>query len=174
MVRCCQGQIWSTIRAMSEPVYHQFKLRMPVDLFRRLEAAAEHANRSVSAEILHRVDRSFDTAPRDDSPGVAELTSSWAATQQHLEHLAREVAAMERLEARTAIDDYNHNGQPPGWTPPPPLPDWASLKEALAFYRSWRDQTAESHSKLTNRLFLAMGVVLPEAPRKRSARKGKE
>lgn len=66
MVRCCQGQIWSTISAMSDPAFHQFKLRLPVELFRELEAAATAANRSVSAEIVNRLDRSFAVSGDDE------------------------------------------------------------------------------------------------------------
>ena len=42
--------------AMSEPAFHQFKLRLPVDLFRRLETEAARSNRSVSAEMIYRLE----------------------------------------------------------------------------------------------------------------------
>ena len=60
MVHCCQGQFWSNILAMSDQAFHQFKLRLPADLFQRLEAEAAAANRSVSAEMIHRLERSFE------------------------------------------------------------------------------------------------------------------
>lgn len=44
---------------MSDPAYHQFKLRLPVDLFQRLEAEAAAANRSVSAEMINRLESSL-------------------------------------------------------------------------------------------------------------------
>ncbi|NYF21928.1 hypothetical protein HDC36_003404 [Xanthomonas sp. JAI131] len=45
---------------MSEPLFHQFKLRLPVNLFQRLEAQAGITNRSVSAEIITRLEESFE------------------------------------------------------------------------------------------------------------------
>lgn len=59
MVHCCQGQFWSNIPSMSEPTFHQFKLRLPTELFQRLEAEAAAANRSVSAEMIYRLEASF-------------------------------------------------------------------------------------------------------------------
>ena len=59
MVHCCQGQFWSNIPAMSDPTFHQFKLRLPVELFQRLEAEAARANRSVSAEMIYRLETSL-------------------------------------------------------------------------------------------------------------------
>lgn len=41
--------------------YHQFKLRMPAELMRRLEEEAQVAGRSTSAEIVWRLEQSFDT-----------------------------------------------------------------------------------------------------------------
>ncbi|WP_185825423.1 Arc family DNA-binding protein [Xanthomonas sp. SI] len=41
--------------------YHQFKLRIPVDLMRRIEAQADAAGRSTSAEMIWRLEKSFDS-----------------------------------------------------------------------------------------------------------------
>jgi hypothetical protein len=45
---------------MSEASFHQFKLRLPVSLFERLETEAGSTNRSVSAEIITRLEQSFE------------------------------------------------------------------------------------------------------------------
>lgn len=44
---------------MPDTTFHQFKLRMPRELFEQLEAAASRSNRSVSAEITNRLERTF-------------------------------------------------------------------------------------------------------------------
>lgn len=103
MVRCCQGQIWSTIRAMSEPVYHQFKLRMPVDLFRRLEAAAAASNRSVSAEILHRVDRSFALGDGPDKEVHLTNAQLRALVQSVVDQVTEQLAGEPESLGRTRV-----------------------------------------------------------------------
>lgn len=88
MVHCCQGHFWSTIRAMSEPAFHQFKLRLPLALFRELEASADTANRSVSAEIVHRLEQSFAIA---DSP-EKEIHLSRAQLNELVQSITDQVA----------------------------------------------------------------------------------
>ena len=41
--------------------FHQFKLRIPVDLMRRIESHAETSGRSTSAEMIWRLEKSFDS-----------------------------------------------------------------------------------------------------------------
>ncbi|KDE90590.1 Arc family DNA-binding protein [Stenotrophomonas maltophilia] len=41
--------------------YHQFKLRIPVDLMRQIETHADAAGRSTSAEMIWRLEKSFDS-----------------------------------------------------------------------------------------------------------------
>lgn len=71
----------------------QFRIRMPADLKRRAEEAAEQNHRSLNAEIVQRVADSFDPASMaerldDAERGLAEL-------------LAKAILAQEEQRKRT-------------------------------------------------------------------------
>ncbi|MBB5676406.1 Arc family DNA-binding protein [Xanthomonas arboricola] len=84
--------------------YHQFKLRMPGELMRRLEEEAQAAGRSMSAEIVWRLEQSFDTKLTyqllDRRFEEAEALSDRLATGG-----AELVALRKQLEAAREIGD---------------------------------------------------------------------
>ncbi len=112
---------------MTDTAFHQFKLRMPLDLFRRLEGEADSSNRSVSSEIIQRLEESF--RPREpegkgnlESRVHAHYTSTLetlailqALHEAHSAELeqakprskeAKELSAKLELDS-TAIDRFN-------------------------------------------------------------------
>ncbi|WP_427852962.1 Arc family DNA-binding protein [Stenotrophomonas acidaminiphila] len=87
---------------MSEPAFHQFKLRLPLALFRELEAAADTANRSVSAEIVHRLEQSFaiaDSPEKEIHLSRQQFDSLMESMRDQIaEHLAWSPEAIERFK----------------------------------------------------------------------------
>lgn len=71
-----------------------FKIRMPRDLKLRLEASAEEQGRSLTAEIVHRLEHSFDT--------VFDLMLLNRAAE--LKQAERDVASA-RMQLEDAVDD---------------------------------------------------------------------
>lgn len=144
----------------------QVNFRIPAALNEQLKESAAANNRTVTAELVHRLEASFAVGPGPDplEDGFEnQLTGAWIACKEHLDFLRGEVAEMEALAAQTKAADLNKDGQAPGWTPPDPLPEWASLNESLAFYRSWRDRTQENLRELTAKVFFVHGIVPPNS-----------
>jgi len=139
----------------------QVNFRIPESLLERIKAAAAESNRTVTAELVSRLESSFNGTGAGPESSVLRLTEAWTSVQEHVQFISEEVAALEQLSARTHHEDFNENRQPPGWKPPAPLPEWASLEEAMAFYRSWRDSARDELDKISKKLFFTMGVVLP-------------
>ena len=81
-------------RKLSETV--QLKLRFPEKLRQRIESAAARNKQSMNAEIVHRLEQSFQ---KDDAPGIAEAAATTA-----LEKL--DVTALAEAAATTAIQKW--------------------------------------------------------------------
>lgn len=146
----------------------QVNFRIPAALNEQLKESAAANNRTVTAELVHRLEASFAVGPRPDpleEDFENQLTGAWIACKEHLEFLEQEVAGMESISLRTHHSELNKDGQAPGWVPPSPLPEWASINESLAFYRSWRDRTRQNLEDLTSRMFLVHGIVPPQERR---------
>ncbi len=79
---------------MSEPTFHQFKLRLPSELFQQLEAEAAAANRSVSAEMIYRLESSLTPASQGDI---------------QREFLADMIFGSFNDEEENALDDLDHS-----------------------------------------------------------------
>ena len=77
----------------------QFKLRIPQDLKEQLEAAAKENSRSVTAEIIHRLQISLasDLLQIDDDPPMSQL-DTLAAKVDRLGSLLD--TALKSLESR--------------------------------------------------------------------------
>ena len=84
MVRCVKDQFWSIITPMTDI---QFKLRLPKALHAQLEAAAQLAERSVTAEIVARLEGTFPVSIHEK---ILELRREEVA---ELEHFINGVAA---------------------------------------------------------------------------------
>lgn len=111
MVRCCQGQFWSNIQTMSDPTFHQFKLRLPTELFKRLEEEAGSSSRSVSAEIIHRLEGSFAPSPIETMT-VAEVIEeavqkSIAEAEKRIAHINRSLLMAEYAKAGITVPDLD-------------------------------------------------------------------
>lgn len=131
MVPCGQGPVWSTILGMSNQDV-QFKLRLPALLKKRLEDAAERAGRSVSAELVHRLEQSFIPSRREP-PGTLGIRAGIAAQrevyQASVEMLTR---AVVRMEAQLRLgSDEPYPGQASGKTLKQSLAD---TKDALEVF----------------------------------------
>lgn len=63
------------LMAQNDP---HFKIRMPPDLKDRLERAAKSQNRSITAEIVSRLEDSFPIPIQPDLPGLAQSDASMA------------------------------------------------------------------------------------------------
>lgn len=95
------------LRAMTaEPLF--FRLRLPEDLKAQIEASAKANGRSMNAEVLSRLERSFDL---DD--GLADLDTR----VQNIEENERETyRRLEELESRMAsVMEHTHMTDPNGW-----------------------------------------------------------
>ena len=88
MVRCCQGQFWSNIAGMADHAFHQFKLRLPSELFQQLETAAAEANRSVSAEIVTRLEASFEQRPANGQATEVDMLYTILQSTNGLLHVS--------------------------------------------------------------------------------------
>ena len=59
----------------------QFKLRLPATLKERLDQSAEHSGRSLSAEIVHRLEGSFQAAALTDALLKSQLVNFQLAAE---------------------------------------------------------------------------------------------
>lgn len=87
---------------MSEPAFHQFKLRLPVDLFRQLEIKAAESSRSVSAEMIYRLESSLEAPKANDF----QLTAGAAALLLR-SRLSSVQALIAQLEGEIAGSDFD-------------------------------------------------------------------
>ena len=81
-------------RKPSETV--QLKLRFPEKLRQRIESAAARNKHSMNAEIVHRLEQSFQ---KDDAPGLAEAAATTAVEKL-------DVTALAEAAATTAIEKW--------------------------------------------------------------------
>jgi plasmid stability protein len=81
-------------RKPSETV--QLKLRFPEKLRQRIESAAARNKHSMNAEIVHRLEQSFQ---KDDAPSLAEAAAT--TTLQKLD-----VTALTEAAATTAVEKW--------------------------------------------------------------------
>jgi predicted DNA-binding protein len=81
----------------------QMKLRVPTELKARVEEAAQHAGRSLNAEIVHRLERSFVV---DEQLAIPLLETLADAIEKIISDRAgsKEVAK-EQMKRATAIQD---------------------------------------------------------------------
>lgn len=79
--------------------YHQFKLRLPVDLMQRIEAEAERAGRSLSAEIVFRLNEAYASGAEESGGAVTDIAAKLVAYQRQVDRNARQVQeGMERVQ----------------------------------------------------------------------------
>lgn len=154
---------------MSDDGYTRITLRIPDGLHAKLTGEAARTSKSMNAEIVARLEGSFDTPAHEEGSEVGLLTDAWTSAKEHLQWLEYEVADMEALASSTSDCLTNENKQPPSWTPPAPLPEWTPLSDALAFYRSWRDAAKSDLEVLSQKLFSSMGMIFSEAKPNNSA-----
>lgn len=81
----------------------QFKLRLPVSLKERLDESAERAGRSLSAEIVHRLEASYEHGAAVDGLLKSNLLNFQLATEL-LKHNPRMVTAVSHLMAKLFED----------------------------------------------------------------------
>lgn len=72
---------WSIMRAMKQ-TDPQFKLRLDEDLKAALTAAAKQNQRTLSAEIVARLQASFEASPRADAVSLEEIIGAFARMMQ--------------------------------------------------------------------------------------------
>lgn len=85
-----------------------FKIRLPKDLKDRLEVASEESSRSLTAEIVHRLVKSFDSVETvmltNRYLELALINREIAAQKRHLEELANSNAPIAGFnDAREAL-----------------------------------------------------------------------
>lgn len=94
---------------MDEITYHQFKLRMPAELFKRIEGEAALANRSVSAEIIYRLEGSLDGAA--GGLGLrAELLAKREINQATVDMLRRSLVLLDSMRNEDGAGPYPGKG----------------------------------------------------------------
>lgn len=98
---------------MPIPAFHQFKIRLPTDLFKRLESEAESSGRSVSAEMIQRIESTFaqPTATSRLNETLARITEITAANQRKLEATQTDVATTSAV--LLAVIDQIRKGKDP-------------------------------------------------------------
>jgi tRNA 2-selenouridine synthase SelU len=74
----------------------QYKLRIPQDLKDRIEQAAKLSGRSMNAEIVKRLQGSYQT----DAQGQASAASLQCAEPSATYSLSKGIQALERMEKR--------------------------------------------------------------------------
>ncbi|KRG63368.1 hypothetical protein ABB26_12475 [Stenotrophomonas humi] len=82
----------------------QFKLRLPADLKQKLERESEVAGRSLSAEIVHRLESSFSAASA--VPGVMGLRAEIAVRRE----LANSTVAMLSRACAELVERRDNGG----------------------------------------------------------------
>jgi hypothetical protein len=88
------------LRAMSsEPLF--FRLRLPENLKAQIEASAKANGRSMNAEVLSRLERSFDL---DD--GLTELDEGFTDHEKRIDQLESQV---QTLMERAGLADYDRD-----------------------------------------------------------------
>jgi hypothetical protein len=81
----------------------QLKLRLSAELKARVEEAAQHAGRSLNAEIVHRLERSFVV---DEQLAIPLLETLADAIEKIISDRAgSKEAAKEQMKRATAIQD---------------------------------------------------------------------
>ncbi|HHA2904284.1 TPA: Arc family DNA-binding protein [Stenotrophomonas maltophilia] len=84
--------------------FHQFKLRIPVDLMRRIESQADSSGRSTSAEMVWRLEKSFDSRLTYDLLDRRFLEAD-VLNEQFVAGEARLAVLREQLEAAVKAKD---------------------------------------------------------------------
>lgn len=111
----------------------QFKLRLPASLKEALDQSAERAGRSLSAEIVHRLEQSFTA--HSAAPGGLGLRAELAAKREinkaTVEMLERSAARLDLMRNEDGAGPYP--GQAAGKSVHEALRD---TEDALVVYRS--------------------------------------
>lgn len=98
--------IMGQLRAMTaEPLF--FRLRLPEDLKSQIEASAKANGRSMNAEVLSRLERSFDL---DD--GLTALADRVEELEAISTEQSKQIERLEQLidDVRVATHQYDPNG----------------------------------------------------------------
>lgn len=82
----------------------QCKLRLPVDMHARLNKLAGAANRSLNAEIVHRLAQTLGTDFAAEQPAAQPVLAEMAGYLRELRDMARAQAEQSRQSALTALD----------------------------------------------------------------------
>lgn len=79
--------------------FHQFKLRLPVDLMRKVEEEAERSGRSLSAEIVFRLTEAYSPGEAADGGLAQDIAANLVAYRKAVERNARQVQEnMEKVQ----------------------------------------------------------------------------
>lgn len=103
MVRCSQERGAYTIPVMSEYAA-QFKLRLSYELKKQLEVSAREGARSLTAEILLRLERSFEPDMRVCMALRAELVAARALAHSAIDVMSRKNSAYVVNDAARDMD----------------------------------------------------------------------
>ncbi|WP_078478452.1 Arc family DNA-binding protein [Pseudomonas parafulva] len=120
-----------------------YSLRMPADLREKLEASSQQAKRSLNAEIVARLEASYEYVPHSRAisleDGVAEL--------QDLSNQRMIVGQMKmaKFQARSALQDELDNAQSLGQK--------AALQAALTATKAELDGLWEQERKLSEKYY---------------------
>ncbi|MFG0602451.1 Arc family DNA-binding protein [Delftia sp. WSY_4] len=82
----------------------QCKLRLPVDMHARLNKLAGAANRSLNAEIVHRLAQTLGEDFAAEQPEVQPVLAEMAGYLRELRDMARAQAEQSRQRGLTALD----------------------------------------------------------------------
>ena len=133
---------------MSQPDVIKTQLRLPTDLHQRLVDSTGVTGRSMNAEIVHRLERSFEATGH--APGVlglrAELTAQREINDATAEMLAREVNRLDSMRDQDGAGPYP--GQEAGTSVHEALAD---TEQALVVFR----QLVDSATLLLSELAIA-------------------
>lgn len=142
---------------------HQTKpypLRMGEDLRAKLEEKAKEMGRSLNAEIVARLEESLATAQEDpEDVEFSQLIADWRRGREQLAFIDAELVPMQQLQWSSEKAGLPKGSVIGKWTPPPGLPEWASLGEAVAFYLSLREDAERDLQNVTAKLFLSRGIT---------------
>ena len=126
----------------------QVNIRIPTALKERLEVVAGESGRSLTAEIVHRLEQSFEAAGR--TPGVlglrAELAAQREINEATAEMLARAVTRLDSMREEDGPGPYP--GQEAGTSVHEALAD---TQQALVVFR----QLVDSATLLLSELAIA-------------------
>lgn len=96
---------WSIIGANMKQTDPQYKLRLPQDLKDQIETSAKEAGRSMNAEIVARLERSF-TADREVEEMAFENVVEAAGLQREIERLSK-LLENQKAEAQKMMQEQS-------------------------------------------------------------------